>query len=349
MLRKGVALGASDVHLASGSPPFYRLHGQLVFTELPKLTPELARRYVLGFMDDAQQQRYLKHHDLDFSWEHPEMGRFRANALEQFRGPDVIFRCIAAKIPSLKELGLPETLARLTEWHQGLVLITGPAGSGKTTTAAAMVDLINSTRQDHVITVEDPIEVIHPYKSCNVTQRQVPRDTGSFASALKAALREDPDVIMIGEMRDLETVSLAIRAAETGHLVFGTLQTKSAARTIDRVIDVFPADQQAQVRTMLSESLRGIISQQLIIRADGKGRVPAIELLFVNNAVSNLIRDSKTFQLPSLMQTGRKVGHKLMDESLQELLAKGIITREEAIKAAESPKHFKEEPAGAKK
>ena len=245
---------------------------------------------------------------------------------------------------------MPATLAKFCDWHQGLVLITGPAGSGKSTTAAALIDMINSSRKDHIITVEDPVEVIHKSKGCNVTQRQVPRDTLSFSTALKGALREDPDVIFIGEMRDLETVSLAIRAAETGHLVFGTLQTRSAPRTIDRVIDVFPADQQAQIRTMLSESLRGVISQQLIPRADGNGRVVAVEVLHCNNAVANLIRDSKTFQLGSLMQTGRKTGQKLMDECLMDLLDAGIITREAAIQACDNVKYFtkKEEPTDEK-
>jgi twitching motility protein PilT len=347
ILRKAVKLRASDVHLSSGTPPFFRLHGSLKFLEMPPLTPDQARRMVLGFMNDSQQQQFLVHHDLDFSFDQPELGRFRVNALEQFRGPDIIFRCIPKEIPTLASLGLPDSLGKLTEWHQGLVLVTGPAGSGKTTTAAALVDLVNSTRHDHIITIEDPVEFIHVSKGCNVTQRQVPRDTLSFAAALRAALREDPDVIMIGEMRDLETVSLAIRAAETGHLVIGTLQTKSAARTVDRLIDVFPSDQQAQIRMMLSESLRGIISQTLIPRADGKGRAVALEILMVNGAVSNLIRDAKTFQLPSLMQTGRKFGQRLMDDTLTEMVDQGLITREEAAKVAENPRKFRPAPAPA--
>jgi len=342
-LTQAVKMGASDLHLASGSPPFMRLHGTLKFFDAPKLTAERAQRMVLGFMDDPQQQRYLRTHDVDFAYEHPDLGRFRVNALEEFRGPDIIFRIIPKKVPSLSELGLPQSLEKFTEWHQGLVLVTGPAGCGKSTTAAALIDVVNSHRKDHIITVEDPVEFLHKSKNCNVTQRQVLIHTQSFVTALKAALREDPDVIMIGEMRDLETVSLAIRAAETGHLVIGTLQTKSAARTIDRVVDVFPADQQAQIRTMLSESLRGIISQQLIPRADGRGRVVSLEVLHVNTAVSNLIRDSKTFQLPSLMQTGRKIGQKLMDDSLEELLTAGTITRDDAIKAADNPKRFRKE------
>ncbi|MCE9590217.1 MAG: PilT/PilU family type 4a pilus ATPase [Planctomycetes bacterium] len=342
LLKIAVEKGASDLHLASGSAPFMRLNGALTFMkdENDRLSPQRALRMVLGFMDDEQQQRYLRHHDLDFSYEHPELGRSRVNALEQFRGPDIIFRIIPRRVPTLKELGLPESLAKFTEWHQGLVLVTGPAGCGKSTTAAALINLVNQGRKDHIITVEDPVEFIHKSAGCNVTQRQVPNHTASFAAALKGALREDPDVIMIGEMRDLETVALAIRAAETGHLVIGTLQTKSAARTIDRVVDVFPSDQQAQIRTMLSESLRGIISQQLIPRADGKGRVASLEVLHVNTAVSNLIRDSKTFQLPSLMQTGRKIGQRLMDDSLQDLIESNTITKEEARKAAENPKRF---------
>jgi len=342
VLHHAVDLHASDVHFSTGVAPFMRLNGALRMFDMPPLSPSQAERIVLGFMDDAQQQHFLRNHDLDFSFEHPELGRARVNALQQFRGFDIIFRLIPSRVPSLEELGLPDSLARFTEYTQGLVLVTGPAGCGKSTTAAALIRLINESRHDHIITVEDPVEFIHQSDKCNVTQRQVPRDTASFASALKGALREDPDVIMIGEMRDLETVSLAIRAAETGHLVIGTLQTKSAARTIDRVIDVFPSDQQATIRTMLSESLRGIVSQQLIPRADGNGRVVALEVLRVNSAVSNLIRDAKTFQLQSLMQTGKKGGQRLMDDSLMELVEMKIITRQEAAKASENPKLYKE-------
>lgn len=341
LLKKGVKLGCSDIHLSSGAPPFFRLNGSLAYTELPPLTPQQAQVMAMGFMDERQQQQFLHTHDIDFSLDFPDIGRFRVNALQQFRGPSIIFRYIPKQVPTLEKLGLPQSLANFTEYHQGLVLVTGPAGCGKTTTAAALIDLINASRNDHIITVEDPVEFLHPSKGCNVTQRQVPVHTDSFAAALKAALREDPDVIMIGEMRDLETVSLAIRAAETGHLVIGTLQTKSAARTIDRIIDVFPEDQQAQIRAMLSESLRGVISQQLIPRKDGKGRVVALEVLNVVNAVSNLIRDAKTFQLPSQMQTGRKQGQVMMDDSLDELINKGLITKEEALKVSENPKRFR--------
>lgn len=342
VLTKAVELHASDVHFSTGVKPFMRLNGSLKMFDLPPITSEQADKIVLGFMDDAQQQRFLRNHDLDFSFEHAELGRARVNALQQFRGADIIFRLIPSEVPTLASLGLPDTLAVFTEYTQGLVLVTGPAGCGKSTTAAALVRLINESRHDHIITVEDPVEFIHRSDKCNVTQRQVPRDTASFERALKGALREDPDVIMIGEMRDLETVALAIRAAETGHLVIGTLQTKSAARTIDRVIDVFPSDQQATIRTMLSESLRGIISQQLVPRADGKGRIVALEVLRLNSAVSNLIRDAKTFQLQSLMQTGKKAGQVLMDDSLMKLLEQGLITREDAIKTSENPKLFKE-------
>ncbi len=337
-LKDAIKEGASDMHFSAGSPPFYRQHGKLVMSTLPPITAEHAQRIVLGFLDDKQQQHFLRNHDLDFSYDDPNIGRFRANALEQFRGADIIFRYIPVKIPTLAELGLPDSIAKLTEYHQGLVLVTGSAGCGKSTTAAALIDLVNSSRKDHIITVEDPVEYLHRSKGCNVTMRQVPNHTASFVAALKGALREDPDVIMIGDMRDLETVSLAIRAAETGHLVIGTLQTKSAARTVDRVVDVFPADQQGQIRTMLAESLRGVITQQLVPRADGKGRVVALELLYVNLAVANLIRDSKTFQLPSLMQVGKKQGQKLMDHSLLELLQAGVITKETAIRYADSPK-----------
>ncbi|MBI1369380.1 MAG: PilT/PilU family type 4a pilus ATPase [Planctomycetes bacterium] len=339
-IKKAVDVGASDVHLPAGSPPFMRLNGEITFFDAPPLSEEQALRMALGFMDDAQQQRFLRHHDLDLSYEHPELGRFRVNALLTFRGADIIFRIIPKGVPTLKSLGIPESIGGLTEWTQGLVLVTGPAGCGKSTTAAALVDMVNANRHDHVITVEDPVEFIHPSKNCNVTQRQVPRDTASFATALRGALREDPDVIMIGEMRDLETISLALTAAETGHLVIGTLHTKSAARTVDRIIDVFPTDQQAQIRIMISEALRGIVSQVLIPRANGKGRVAALEVLYNNTAVANAVRDAKSFQIPSIMQTGKKLGMKLMDDSLAELVTQGVIKREEAIKYAENPKHI---------
>jgi len=341
LLKRGVKLNCSDIHMASGSSPFFRINGSLAYTELPALTPDRALVMAMGFMDESQQQQFMLTHDIDFSLDLEGIGRFRVNALQQFRGPSIIFRYIPRHVPTLEELGLPQKLANFTEYHQGLVLVTGPAGCGKTTTAAALIDLVNTSRQDHIITVEDPVEFLQPSKGCNVTQRQVPIHTDSFATALKAALREDPDVIMIGEMRDLETVSLAIRAAETGHLVIGTLQTKSAARTIDRIIDVFPEDQQAQIRSMLSESLRGVISQSLIPRKDGKGRVVALEVLNVVNSVSNLIRDAKTYQLPSLMQTGRKQGQVMMDDSLATLIDQGLITKEEALKVSENPKRFK--------
>ena len=346
IMKEAIKLKASDVHFACGSPPFMRVNGALTFTKHPPLTPDHALKIVLGFMNDQQQQHWLKNKDLDFSFDSKELGRSRVNALEQFRGPDIIFRLIPRGVPTLEELGLPLSIAKFTEWHQGLVLITGPAGSGKTTTAAALVDMINTTRKDHIITVEDPVEFLQPSKNCNVTQRQVPIHTRNFASALKAALREDPDIIMIGEMRDLETVSLAIRAAETGHLVIGTLQTKNAPRTIDRVVDVFPADQQSQIRTMLSESLRGIVSQALIPTADNKGRVVACEIMFITGAISNLIRDSRTFQLHSIMETSRKAGHKLMDDSLMELLSAGRITRDEALKISEYPKKIRAATGG---
>ena len=347
VLKQAVKLGASDIHFVGGCAPFCRLHGKLSFFKLEKLGAERARHIALGFMDDDQQQRFLRHGDLDFSYDAPELGRFRVNALEHFRGASIIFRHIPKEIPTLDSLGLPEEVGKLTEWSQGLVLVTGPAGSGKTTTAAAMIGIVNESRKDHVITVEDPVEFVHPSRGCNITQRQVPVHTESFSSALKGALREDPDVIMIGEMRDLETVSLALRAAETGHLVIGTLQTKSAARTIDRVVDVFPSDQQPQIRAMLAESLRGVVSQQLVPRADGKGRVAALELLYVTRAISNLIRDGKTFQLPSQMQTQAKVGTRLLDDSLEKLAEAGTITRESAARVAENPKRFAAPPEPA--
>ncbi|QNN25365.1 type IV pilus twitching motility protein PilT [Planctomycetales bacterium ZRK34] len=339
-LKKCVEVGASDLHLSAGSPPFMRLNGEIKFFERDPLTPDESLRMALGFMSDEEQQKYLRTHDVDMSYELEGVSRFRVNSLMTFRGADIIFRIIPEHVPTLRDLGVPEDIGKLTDWTQGLVLVTGPAGCGKSTTAAALVDLVNEHRHDHIITVEDPVEYIHPSKNCNVTQRQVPRDTASFATALRGALREDPDVIMIGEMRDLETISLALTAAETGHLVIGTLHTKSAARTVDRIIDVFPTDQQTQIRIMISEALRGIISQVLVPRKDGKGRVAALEILYNNLAISNAIRDAKSFQIPSIMQTGKKLGMQLMDDALAHLVTTGVVDREDAIKVCENPKHI---------
>jgi len=271
---------------------------------------------------------------VDFAYATP-FGRFRASVVRQRIGTDLVFRIIATKLRSMDDLGLPESLKLLTQYHNGLVLVTGSVGSGKSTTLAALIEEVNRARHDHIITLEDPIEYIIESKTCHVTQREVHTHTRSFAAALRGSLREDPDVIMVGEMRDLETIQLAITASETGHLVMGTLHTGNASRTLDRVLDVFPTDQRDQIRIMVSESLRGIVSQQLVPRKDGRGRALALEILTNTPAVGNLIREARTFMLPGVMQTGKKQGMKLMDDSLMELYDAGIISQEEAYARAE--------------
>lgn len=329
-------MGASDLHLASGVPPIVRVHGTIERLPQQELSATEVVAMIREILTDVEIQRLEDEKNLDFAlaFGTPEQGgpwRFRGNAYFQKNGPNLVLRGIGSTVPTLQDLGLPTDLARLVGYHQGLVLTTGQAGSGKTATLAALIDIVNSSKPVHIITVEDPIEFIHPNKRALVNQRQVGRDVESFSLALKGALREDPDVILVGELRDLETISLAITAAETGHLVLGTLHTNSAAKTIDRLIDAFPVDQQAQVRTMLSESLRGVISQQLIPRKDGLGRVPAVEVLVGNVGVANLIRDGKTYQIPMAMQTGRKDGMRIMDSAILDLFEKGIISKEEAM------------------
>jgi twitching motility protein PilT len=331
---------ASDLHIASASPPIWRRYGNLqpiwdsdTHRALP-MTAEDTERLAKGFLTEVQWKQLNERGDVDFAYS-PEFGRFRASVVRQRLGIDMAFRIINTHIRSLKELGLPETVRTLCRYHNGIILVTGPVGCGKSTTLAAMVDAVNEERQDHIITLEDPIEYVFEPKGCHVNQREVHTHTASFASALRGALREDPDVIMVGEMRDLETISLAITAAETGHLVLGTLHTGNAPRTLDRVLDVFPSDQREQIRVMVSESLRGVVSQQLIPRADGNGRVMAIELLVNTPAVAANIREGKTFMLPGVMQTGKNVGMILMDDSLRNLYSQGYITREEAESRAD--------------
>ncbi len=335
-LRIGQESNASDVHLGVNAQPIWRRNGLLepVWPQSDKLTAHDTETLAMGFLNDAQKQMLAERGDIDFAYA-TDFGRFRASVVRQRLGIDVVFRIISTNLRSMDELGLPESLKLLTQYHNGLVLVTGSVGSGKSTTLAALVDEVNKTRHDHIITLEDPIEYIIESKSCHVTQREVHTHTKSFGAALRGALREDPDVIMVGEMRDLETISLAITASETGHLVLGTLHTGSAARTLDRVLDVFPIDQREQIRVMVSESLRGIISQQLVPRKDGRGRVLAMEILTNTPAVGNLIREAKTYMLPGVMQTGKKQGMKLMDDSLMELYDNGLISQEEAYVRAE--------------
>jgi len=327
---------ASDIHLSVNSPPMWRRFGVLqpIWNDAAPLTAADTEKLAMGFLTGAQKHHLADIGDVDFAYAN-DLGRFRTSVVRQRLGYDLVFRIISSNLRTMDQLGLPQQLKLLTQYHNGLVLVTGAVGSGKSTTLAALVDEINNARHDHIITLEDPIEYVIPSKSCHVTQREVHTHTKSVANALRGALREDPDVIMVGEMRDLETISLAITASETGHLVLGTLHTANAARTLDRVLDVFPVDQREQIRIMVSESLRGIVSQQLVPRADGKGRALAMEILMNTPAVANLIRESKTFMLPGIIQTGKRLGMKLMDDSLTELFQNGTISAEEAFSRSE--------------
>jgi len=322
---------ASDIHLSVNSQPIWRRFGKLesIWNIAPVLTAADTERLAMGFLTEPQQQILGERGDVDFAYA-TSLGRFRACVVKQRLGYDLTFRIIYSQVRTMDELGLPLQLKLLTQYHNGLVLVTGSVGSGKSTTLAALVDEINRARHDHIITLEDPIEYLIPSHGCHVTQREVHTHTKSFGAALRGALREDPDVIMVGEMRDLETISLAITASETGHLVLGTLHTSNAARTLDRVLDVFPTDQRDQIRIMVSESLRGVISQQLVPRADGVGRCLAMEILMNNPAVGNLIREGKTYMLPGVIQTGRKQGMQLMDDSILSLYNQKLITAEQA-------------------
>jgi len=337
LLRLGIEAGASDVHFGVSAPPLMRLHGTLrpLYHDAPPLTSENTEALIHSFLNSMQLAALAKDQGLDFSYDIPGLARFRANIIHQRKGYDAVFRIVNTKVRTMDELGMPEALKVLTQYNNGLVLITGAVGSGKSTSLAAMVQEINTHRRDHIITLEDPIEYVFTPAGCQITQREVHTHTESFANALRASLREDPDVIMVGEMRDLETISLAITASETGHLVLATLHTSNASRTLDRILDAFPVEQQGQIRTMVSESLRGIISQQLIPRANGNGRVMALEIMVNTPAVANLIREAKTFMLPGIIQTGKKLGMKLMDDSLIELVESGIITPHEAYDRAE--------------
>lgn len=322
-----VSQGASDLHLSAGSPPSLRLHGEIVTLEMPALTNEQVQFLVFEILTDKYRKNFVDNWELDCSYSLENVGRFRCNVFMQRRGMGAVFRVIPEKIKSLQELDLPSSILDLINVGKGLVCVTGPTGSGKSTTLAAIIDHINANEKLHILTIEDPIEFVHPNKKCLVNQREVHGHTKSFANALRAALREDPDIILIGEMRDLETIQLALTAAETGHLVFGTLHTNNAHKTIDRIIDVFPEEQQAQIRVMLSESLRGVIAQALLGREDKPGRVAAVEVLFNTKGVANLIREGKTFQIPNAMQTGRGEGMITYETSVEELIKKGYISK----------------------
>jgi twitching motility protein PilT len=346
-LAAGQQAGASDVHLGVNAPPIWRLHGTLrpIWPDAPKFMAEHTAALANGFLTDLQKAQLAERGDADFAYAN-DFGRFRTSVVRHRLGIDILFRIINTRVRTMDELGLPEHLKMLTRYQNGLILVTGSVGSGKSTTLAAMVEQVNTERREHIITLEDPIEYVFEPKGCHITQREVHTHTQSFAVALRGALREDPDVIMVGEMRDLETVSLAITASETGHLVLGTLHTGNASRTLDRLLDVFPVDQQGQVRVMVSESLRGIISQQLIPRIDDQGRVLALETLTNTPAVANIIREAKTFMLPGVIQTGRKQGMRLMDDSLAELYDQGLITPEEAYSRAEQKQPMRQHIGG---
>lgn len=331
---------ASDLHLSVGAKPKLRKHGELEELNYQALTNEIMKELLFEIVNDEQKKQFVLKKDLDFAYEIPGIARFRANYFVHKRGLGAVFRVIPSNILSVEDLELPKQVLKLTNLTRGLVLVTGPTGSGKSTTLAALIDYINTNRKDHILTIEDPIEFVHQNKGCLINQRELLNHTESFAAALRAALREDPDVILVGEMRDLETIELAITAAETGHLVFGTLHTSSAAKTVDRIIDAFPANQQAQIRTMLSESLKGVLAQQLLKRIDKPGRVAALEILFVNTAIANLIREGKTFQMPSVIQMGKGEGMQLLDQSIMEFLMQKIISPEEAYLKANDKKSF---------
>jgi twitching motility protein PilT len=329
LLRALVQSSSSDLHLRVGEPPLFRTHGEIKRQGGAALTLQDLELLVLSIMPERNRGEWKETGDTDFAYEIPGVARYRVNAARDRKGPVAVFRVIPAKVVTVEEMGLTEEVQRLCYLTKGLVLVTGPTGSGKSTTLCALIDLVNRSRSDHIITIEDPIEFVHENKKCLITQRQVHVHTQSFKTALRAALREDPDIVLVGEMRDLETIAIAIETAETGHLVFGTLHTTTAASTVDRMIDQFPADRQAQIRVMLSESLKGVISQTLCKKIGG-GRVAAREILLTTPAISNLIREGKTFQIPSIIQTSKKLGMLTLNDALMELVEKRLVEPDEA-------------------
>ncbi len=329
LLTFGVQQGASDCHLSSGEPPMLRIHGELKKLDHPALSKDDVHNMVFDMMNDNQRKVFQETRECDFSFEMGEIARFRVNVFMQRRGEAAVFRTIPTKILALEQLGMPPILRELCDKEKGLILVTGPTGSGKSTTLAAMIDYLNDTFEGHILTIEDPIEFVHKSKKCLVSQREMGPHTLSFANALRAALREDPDIILVGEMRDLDTIQLALTAAETGHLVFGTLHTSSAPKTVDRIIDVFPPNQQAQIRAQFSESIEGVITQTLLKKKSG-GRAAALEIMVGTHAVRNLIREAKLHQIPGIMQASKKDGMQTMDMALVDLVTKGLVTKAEA-------------------
>ena len=337
MLTVAKNAGASDLHITVGVPPKMRVNGHLITMEYDRMLPPDTLKPLDQIMNEQQKEKFLKEGEHDMSFSIPNLGRYRVNAYKQRGSVAIALRLVGTQVPSPEVLGVPDSVIDLYQRKRGLVLVTGPTGSGKSTTLAAIIDKINNNRECHVITLEDPIEYLHQHKLSMVNQREIGLDSQSYANALRAALREDPDVILVGEMRDFETISVAITAAETGHLVLSSLHTIGAASTVDRVIDVFPPHQQQQIRVQFANVLEAVISQQLIPKADGSGRVAAFEVLHSNHAVRNLIREGKSHQLMSVMQTNRKLGMITMDEAILQLFQSGVITREMAIQFAQDP------------
>ena len=342
LLRMAAEHRSSDVHVATGNSFLLRQFGRLKKINSPELTAEAAKELIYEILSPGQRQRLEQNLQLDFSYDIKGVSRFRGNVVLQRKGLDATFRVIPIQIPTMDELGLPKTVKTISDYHQGMILVTGATGQGKSTTLAAMIDHINSTRPVHILTIEDPIEFVHPVKKGIVNQRQLGMHTRSFPNALRAALRQDPDVIMVGELRDVDSIRMAVTAAETGHLVLGTLATSSGPKTVDRLIDSFPADEQSQIRNMLADGLRAVVTQKLLPRIDKKGMVLAIEILIGTVPVANMIRLEKTFQLPSVMQISRAHGMQSMDDSIGQLLQSGLIDRETAILLAENKKVFQE-------
>lgn len=336
LLAFGAKNKASDLHLSSGISPMIRVHGDMRRINLPEMSAEEVGNMVTSVMNDHQRKIYQQNLEVDFSFELPNVARFRVNAFNIGRGPAAVFRTIPSTVLSLEELKAPSIFQKIAESPRGMVLVTGPTGSGKSTTLAAMINYINETQPAHILTIEDPIEFVHQSKKSLINQRELHQHTLSFANALRSALREDPDVILVGEMRDPETIGLALTAAETGHLVFGTLHTTGAAKTVDRIVDVFPAGEKEMVRSMLSESLTAVISQNLLKTHDGNGRVASHEILIANPAVRNLIRENKITQINSVLQTGQASGMQTMDQSLQSLVRQGLIAPEVARRRAQN-------------